>query len=103
MNISEKFNNYYFSEIGSNLSNKITLQDENAFSNYLSHRMSPSLFLDPTYEVKVMQQIYSLKNSNSCGTDNISTKFIVIAVDVLATPLKYYLIISLTLVYLQIA
>jgi len=87
MNISEKFNNY-FSEIGSNLSNKIIFQDENAFSNYLSHCISPSLFLDPTYEVKVMQQIYSLKNSNSCRPDNISTKFTVIAADVLATPLK---------------
>jgi len=35
-----------------------------------------------------MRQIPSLKNSNSCGHDNISEKFIVIAADVLATFLK---------------
>ena len=35
-----------------------------------------------------MQQIYSLKNKNLCGPDEISAKFFRLSADVLATPLK---------------
>ena len=35
-----------------------------------------------------MQPIHSLKYKNSCGPDEISAKFVILAADILATPLK---------------
>ena len=45
------------------------------------------MFISPCSETEVIQQIYSIKNSSS-GYDEISSRFLVLAAEVLATPLK---------------
>lgn len=84
--ITENFNDY-FSNIGQNLASKIVLNNKRAYKNYLSKSVSSSLFLQPTSQFEVKQQICSLSNKKSSGPDDISAHFLVVAADVLVTPL----------------
>ena len=85
--ISESFNGY-FSEVGLDLSAKFNQHDTNSYENFLPKFNSSSLFIQPTSETEVIQLIHSLKNKNSYGPDEISAKFVILAADILATPLK---------------
>ena len=46
------------------------------------------MLISPCSETEVIQQIYSIKNNSSSGHDEISSRFLVLAAEVLATPLK---------------
>ena len=86
--ISEKFNNH-FSEIGKSLAKKINSSNSKVHLSYLNDRVSSSLFLYPTTPIEIYNLLLGLKNSKSCGYDNISTYFLKIASKVLASPLSY--------------
>ena len=85
--ISESFNSY-FSKAGLDLSAKFNQHDTNSYKKFLPKFNSSSLFIQPTSETEVIQLIHSLKNKNLCGPDKISAKFVILAADILATPLK---------------
>ena len=82
--ISESFNSY-FSTIGLALTTKYNWQDTNVYIKFLSTSNISSLFIFPFSETKVIQQIYSVKNNSSSGNDEISSRFLVLAAEVLAT------------------
>ena len=85
--ISESFNSY-FSKIGLDLSAKFNQHDTNSYKKFPPKFHSSSLFIQSTSETEVIQLIHSLKNKNSCGPEEISAKFVILAADILATPLK---------------
>ena len=83
--ITETFNNY-FSYVGQKLVSKFISTDKNAFRNHLSQSVSSSSFLNPNSPFKVMKQMQLLKNSKSCGHNNILAYFLKIAADILIVP-----------------
>ena len=85
--ISDSFN-AYFSTIGPDLTTKFNGQETNAYLKFLSTSNISSLFISTCTENDVIQHINSLKNNNSSGSDEISSRFLILAAEVLATPLK---------------
>ena len=83
--ISESFNKF-FSEIGGNLAKNFP-NDYSEFRNYLGEPVSHSMFLYHTSESEIAKIIKSLKNTNSTGYDNFSTKFIKLSSFILAPAL----------------
>ena len=79
----------YFSKIGKFLTDKINNLNKNALINYLPERLSSSLFLNPITSNKIFNLIRSLKDTKSCGYNNIFSYFLRIAANVLATPLSF--------------
>ena len=86
--IAEEFNKY-FCEIGKSLADKINDLNKNASINYLPERLSCLLLLNPTIPNEVFKVVRSLKDTKPCGYDNISSFFLRIAANVLATPLSF--------------
>ena len=87
--ISESFNtSTYFSTLGLDINTKYNGQDSNANTKLLFTSNIFSLFNTPYFETEVIQQIYFIKNDSSCGPDEIPSRFLVLAAEVLATPLK---------------
>ena len=83
--ITETFNKF-FSEIGGNLAKNFP-NDFSEFQNYLGESASYSMFLFNTTEAEIIKIIKSLKNTNSTGFDNFSTKFIKLSAPILAPAL----------------
>ena len=83
--IAESFNQF-FSEIGENLAKKFS-NDYSEFKNYLKDPVTHSMFLFHTTESEIIKIIKSLKNTNSTGYDNFSTKFIKLSSSILAPAL----------------
>ena len=83
--ITETFNKF-FSEIGGNLAKKFP-DDFSEFKNYLGHPATHSMYLFKTSESEIRKIIKSLKNTNSTGFDNFSTKFIKLTISILAPAL----------------
>ena len=83
--ITETFNNF-FSEIGGNLAKNFP-NDFSEFQNYLGESATYSMFLFNTTEAEIIKIIKSLKNTNSTGFDNFSTKFIKLSAPILAPAL----------------
>ena len=77
-------------KVGLDLSAKFNQHDTNyhSYKKFLSKFKSFSLFFQPTSETEVIQLIHFLKNKNSCGPDEISAKFVILAADIIATLLK---------------
>ena len=88
--IPESFNSY-FSKVGLDLFAKFNQHDTISYKKFFPKFNSSSLFIQPTTETEVIQLIHSLKNKNSCGPDEISAKFVLLAADILATLLKILL------------
>ena len=84
--IAESFNQF-FSEIGENLAKKFT-NDYSEFKNYLKNPATHSIFLFNTSESEITKIIKTLKNTNSTGYDNFSTKFIKLSSSILAPALS---------------
>src|SRR5438552_1630520 len=70
--ISNTFNNY-FSTIGTSLDAKID-KIHNGFKNYLQNPIQKSTFLNPVTENEVYNAIMSLRDTNSTGSDCLTTK-----------------------------
>ena len=100
--ISESFNSY-FSKLGLDLSAKFNQHDTNNCKKFLPKFNFSSLFIQPTSEPEVLRLIHSLKNKNSCCPDEISAKFVILAANILATSLKFCIIIRFNLAYFRIA
>ena len=83
--IAESFNNF-FSEIGGTLAKKFS-NDYSEFKNYLKNPVTHSMFLFHTSESEIKKIIKTLKNTNSTGFDNFSTKFIKLSSSILAPAL----------------
>ena len=58
------------------------------FIKFLSTSKISLLFISPCSETEVIQQMYSIKISSSSGYDKISSRFLILAVEVLAIPPK---------------
>ena len=86
---SESFNSDFFT-IGLDLTTKYNGQDTNANTKFLSTSNISSLFISLCSETEVIQQIYSIKNNGSFSYDEISSRFFILAAEVLATPLKIF-------------
>ena len=91
--IAESFNKF-FSEIGENLAKKFP-NDCSGFKNYLTEPAINSMLLSQTYESEITKIIKSLKNTNSTGYDNFSTKFIKLSSSILAPALTKMFNISI--------
>ena len=85
--ISDSFNTY-FSIIGIDLTTKFNGQDTNAYLKFLSTSNISSLFTFRCTVNEVIQQTNSRKNNSSSGPDEISSRFFILAAEVLATPQK---------------
>ena len=85
--ISESFDSY-FSTIGLELTTKYNGQETNAYIKFLFTSNIFSVFISPCSETEVLQQIHSIKNNSSSGYDEISSCFLVLAAEVLASFLK---------------
>ena len=83
--IAESFNKF-FSEIGENLAKKFA-NDGTDYKKYLKDPTTHSMFLFNTTETEIAKIIKSLKNTNSTGYDNFSTKFIKLSSSILVPAL----------------
>ena len=73
--------NDYFCNVGKTLAEKIP--DCNSVNKF-NKRASSCLFLSPTIPTEIFHQINSLKNSKSCGHDEISSYFLKVAAALLS-------------------
>ena len=80
--ITETFNKF-FSEVGGNLAKNFS-DDLTEFKGYLSDSATHSMFLFNTSVPEIIKIIKSLKNTNSTGYDDLSTKFIKLSSTLLA-------------------
>ena len=56
----------------------------------INSKATLSEFLSPTTPTKIFHQINSIKNSKSCGHDEVSSYFLKVAANILAAPLSYF-------------
>ena len=83
--------NDYFCNVGKTLAEKIPdCSSVNKVKSYLRKRVSSCLFLSPTTPTEIFHQINSLKNSKSCGLDEVSSYFLKVAANILAAPISYF-------------
>ena len=88
--ISETLNNF-FSEVGGKLANKFSSNNNSDFKKYLGTPVPESMLLTNTSQTEILEIIKSLKNTNSTGYDDLSTKFIKLAAPLIAPILENYL------------
>ena len=81
--------NEFFSNIGKNLANKISAENQPCPSQYLPNPISSSMFLENPRPNEVFNIIASLSNSRSCDYDGIPSYFLKIAADVISNPFCY--------------
>ena len=83
--ISETFNKF-FSEIGGKLADKFNTSNTE-FKKYLGTPIEESLTLTNISEAEILGTIKDLKNTNSTGYDDFSTKFVKLTAPLLAPAL----------------
>ena len=88
--ISNYFNNFFCS-IGENLSNSAASQENYEFRDYLSNRVSSSIFLDSPSLSEIVKSIKSLNMNKALGHDNISPIFLKTARDIVAPFLQVFI------------
>ena len=84
--ISETFNKF-FSEIGGQLAQNFPNDDNSEFKNYLGTSVNHSMYLYNISEAEILSTIKSLKNNNSTGYNDFSTKFIKLSSGLIAPAL----------------
>ena len=84
--ISNSVNNF-FSEIGNNLASKFPQNNNSEFKKYLRNPVQHSLFFHDISEEEINTAICNLKNSNSTGYDDFTTKFVKLSSSILAPAL----------------
>ena len=92
--IAPKFN-CYFCSVGKKLAAKFDLAPSNDYQNFLTKRILFFMYFSPTAECEIFDAIQLLNPSKSSGFDGISSKFIRIAVVILASVLEKYLMLVL--------
>jgi len=78
--------NYYFSNVGSTLSNRIGKTDVSIFDS-LPQRCAHSAFFESTDHEEVLGIIKTFKNTMSVGVDDILTSIIKLCSDIFSFPL----------------
>ena len=74
--IADSFNNYYYSEIGKDISSKVKGTNMH-FSQYLPEKtIIHSLFLEPTNESEIVSITRKLKSSFSSGIDGLTSNLV---------------------------
>ena len=91
--IANVFNNY-FANIGLNQARKIDSNGTN-YKEYLVNPSQASLFFKPVDSFEILDIVFSLKNSNSCGHDEISTSFLKQVIGLILVPLAHICNLSL--------
>ena len=76
-----------FSEVGNNLASKYSQNNNSELKKYLRNPVQHSIFLHDISEAEVIKAIHSLKNSNSTGYDDFTTKFVKLSSTILAPAL----------------
>ena len=84
--ISNSVNNF-FSEIGNNLASKFPQNNNSEFKKYLGNPVQHSLFFHDISEEEINTAICNLKNSNSTGYDDFTTRFVKLSSSILAPAL----------------
>ena len=93
--ISETFNEF-FCNIGSKLANKFSNNNIEAYKTYLNHPADQSLLLYRINKEEIKDAISQLKNSNSSGYDEITSKFVKISSQILIPALEKVLNLSIS-------
>ena len=88
--ISNYFNNFFCS-IGKYLSNSAASQENYEFRDYLSNRVSSSIFLNSPSLTEIVKSIQSLNMNKALGHDNISPLFLKTARDIVALFLQVFI------------
>ena len=84
--ISETFNKF-FSEIGGKLAQNLPNENNSKSKDYLGPSVNHSMYLFNTNTVEILKIIKSLKNTNSTGYDDFSTKFVKLSASLIAPAL----------------
>ena len=92
--ISDTINNF-FSEIGGNLASNFDNQNNNEHKKYLGAPAPQSILLHSINAKEIKDTIKSLKNSNSSGHDNFSSKFVKLSAPILIPALEKLFNLSL--------
>ena len=83
--------NDYFCNVGKTLAEKVpSCSSVNKCESYLHQRVSSCIFFSPTIPTEISHQINSLKNSKSCGYDEVSCYLLKVAANILAARFSYF-------------
>ena len=93
VDIANVFNNY-FVNIGPNQAKKISADGTN-FRQYLAEPSLFSIFFKPTDYFEILDIVVSLKKSNSCSHDEISTSLLRQVIGSILTPFVHICNLSL--------
>lgn len=85
--IAEIFNNY-FSSIGNILASKLN-HIPNGYRDYLLSPNAKSIFIDPVTNNEVYNTIMSLSQSNSTGSDDLTSKALQLSASIIAPVLSF--------------
>ena len=89
--ILNSFNKLFFCNIGKNLADDISQSDTiQHFSNYLSNRVSDSIFLKSPNTTEISNVILSLNTNKAVGHDDISAYFLKVASTIIAPYLQCF-------------
>ena len=91
-NLTEKFNDF-FCTTGEKLANVIPTQNPLNFKTFLKHRISSSLFLEPSNLYEMIDILRALKVNKVVGHDNLPACYLKIVSNVIALylqPLIYF-------------
>ena len=91
--IANSFNTF-FANVGPSQASKINKEGTN-FRKYLKDPSEFSLFLEPTDCIEILHIVNELKNSHSCGHDEVSTYLLKKIIGSIITPLVHICNISL--------
>ena len=92
--LANDFNNH-FASIGENLSEKINQPQGTSFKQYLTGNYMDSFYLKPTNRDEIFNIIMAMKNSNSAGQDEISSKILKSIANEIVEPLAHCINLSL--------
>ena len=93
--ITNSFNNF-FCEVGEQLADKFDNVNISEHKKFLKDPAPQSIFLHNTNVTEIINTVRNLKNSNSTGHDEISTKFIKLSLPILAPALVKIFNLSLS-------
>ena len=89
LEIANKFNEY-FVNVGPKLAEKIRTDSDASYHNYLSNKNQNSMFLEPTTEVEIEEELKIMNINKSPGYDDINiTKTIVSCAKQISKPLTH--------------
>ena len=87
LDIANKFNNFFFTNIGNDLASKIKYQGQNDYSRYLNKSINGVFTFKPVEAELISETIKNLPNKNSCGCDGINTNLLKIIEPAITKPL----------------